>query len=220
MVRCRKIQTHATFYFVYITRTRDLDWRWLSVGRELGTLEKILIDFMKTTTTTLALMGLLLMGAGCTTTTDVDVTGDTGSSDAEVAMEARMVDFHNNYNPSYDFDYDANMYTVHVAPAMLERPTQNDFMTVNDQEVYLKRNDNGELAWSMIWVNTDTADYATAEAEQSLSAGTDMTFGDIDARMYTDADGMTQYVILGGNGYYSVVEYEAGASAVTDSLTF
>ena len=187
---------------------------------------------MKHTRNYLALgFGLLLLGAGCSAPADTPeptVPPMDGDMVEEVTTEPRMIDFHNNYNPSYDFIYDDNAFTIAIGPAAELREAENDFLTVNSQVVLLVPegvpSQGLQTASSLVMKFIPGESPSNLDVEGALpgevSVFEDAEIAGFDARLYTMADGTTHTAWLTPNGYYLLSVFDPAAQSVADSIVF
>ena len=185
---------------------------------------------MKNTQTYLAFgFGLLLPGAGCSAPAPepASPTMETDSAE-EVVMEPRMIDFHNNYIPNYDFVYDDNAFTIAVGPAAELREAEYDYLTVNSQVVLLVP--EGVPSQGLQTASSLVMKFIPGEAPSNLdvegalpgevSVFEDAEIAGFDARRYTMADGTIHTAWLTPNGYYLLSVFDPAAQPVADSLSF
>ncbi len=167
-------------------------------------------------------LSLLLLGAGCAS---ADVDGDDVDmvEVEDVAVVARMVDFHNNYIPSYDLKFDDNMYTVAFGDTATEKEAENSFLIVNSNDVwwFAEGGDSSEKLLSMVYTKVESPTNESVEATLgAIASSKDMLFGDIDARQHEMKDGTTVYVIVATNGYYQMTVLDQALASTAKTLSF
>ena len=174
----------------------------------------------------LGFLGLVLLGAGCSFTSDADpavVVEDVVGDEAPAVVEVRLVDLHNNYAPSFDLTYDDNQYTVARGPDDEAKEATADFVIVNSDDVWLFA-EGGDVSERLLTMKYSKVDSPTNEMVEGRLAGIksseDMLFGDIDARRHELADGTTHYVIVATTGYYELTVHDQALADVAKTLSF
>jgi hypothetical protein len=171
-------------------------------------------------------LGLLLLGAGCAVTTSPDVAvGDIVVEDA-VVVEQRMVKFHNNYVPTFDMMYDANMFNAGTGSGVLIKEATNDFLNVNDAVVTFTPVDAvspklADASLVMMFVNGDvTREQIQAALGTQVASSIDAEVAGFDAHVFTMNDGSVRTAWPTSKGYYLLTVNDAAAQSIADSLTF
>lgn len=166
-----------------------------------------------------ACMGLLLLGAGCTTSPDLII-----EVPAEEMQETapQMVTLHNIYLPSYDMTYDASLYEVLTGPEMTVRVADAEILQLNDGLVSLRALDTSATGLTMQFAAASGPTYENVEAQLAGSIVTkeDVQAAGYDARSYTMEDGTMHTVWLTAVGYYTLSVFDEGAQVIADSVTF
>ncbi len=176
----------------------------------------------------LGFLGLVLLGAGCSFTSDAEpavVADEVVAEEAEApaVVEVRSVRLHNNFTPSFDLTFDDNQYTVARGPNDEAKEATSDSVIVNSDDVWLFA-EGGDVSERLLTIKYSKVDSPTNEMIEGRLAGIksskDMLFGDIDARVHELADGTTHYVIVATTGYYELTVHDQALAEVALTLSF
>ncbi len=167
---------------------------------------------------------LVLLGAGCSVTTPTDVTVADVVVDEPAVV--RMVDFHNNYVPTFDMAYDANMFDAAVGSGIQLKEATNDFLTVNNAVVSFipVGTDSPTLqdaSLVMMFINGEvTRDQIEASIVGTITSSEDKEVAGFDAYVFEMADGNTRTAWPTSKGYYLMSVLDSSAQSIADSLSF
>ncbi len=167
---------------------------------------------------------LVLLGAGCSVTTPTEVVVDDVVVDEPVVE--RMVDFHNNFVPTFDMDYDANKFDAAIGSGIQIKEATNDFLTVNDAVVSFipvgtESPTLKDASLVMMFINGEvTRDQIEASLVGTVASSEDKEVAGFDAHVFVMSDGETRTAWPTSKGYYLLSVQDSGAQSIADSLSF